>query len=106
MTHFRVDLLLFVGDAVAPTVDLSLGEDGFLPSVVSSLEDLLVSALVVSVAILPPSFSHRSSIFFFRRFLALGSGIVVSPLLSFVSINTGCEIGFAIFDVISVSLNL
>jgi hypothetical protein len=31
----------------------------------------------VSAAILPPSFSHRSSIFFFRRFLAFGSGIIL-----------------------------
>ena len=83
VTHFRVRLRLFVGDAGAPTVELSLG---FLPSPLSLLLDLLASALVVSVAILPPSFSHRSSIFFFRRFLAIGSGIVLSSL-SFHSLH-------------------
>jgi hypothetical protein len=30
-----------------------------------------------SAVILPPSFSHRSSIFFFSRFLSMLSGIVV-----------------------------
>ncbi len=79
--YLRVGLRLFVGDAGAPTVELSLGEDSFLPGPLSSLVGLLESALVVSVAILPPSFSHRSSIFFFRRFLAIGSAIVVSSLL-------------------------
>jgi len=77
MTHFRVGLRLFVGDAGAPTVELSLGEDRFLPWPLSLLLGPLASALVVSVAILPPSFSQRSSIFFFRRFLAIGSDIVV-----------------------------
>ena len=69
-----------MGDAGDPTGELSLGEDSFLPWPLSSLVGLLASALVVSVAILPPSFSQRSSIFFFRRFLAIGSGIVVSLL--------------------------
>lgn len=81
LIHFRVGFRFFVGDAVASTDELSLGEDSFLPWRLSSLVGLLASALVVSVAILPPSFSHRSSIFFFRRFLAIGSGIGVSSLL-------------------------
>jgi hypothetical protein len=83
-------LRLFVGDAGPLTDDLSLGEDRFLLWPLSSPVGLLASALVVSVAMLPPSFSHRSSIFFFRRFLAIGSGIVVSSVslvlyLSFAS---------------------
>jgi hypothetical protein len=83
-------LRLFVGDAGTLTDDLSLGEDRFLLWPLSSPVGLLASALVVSVAMLPPSFSHRSSIFFFRRFLAIGSGIVVSSVslvlyLSFAS---------------------
>jgi hypothetical protein len=92
-----VGLRLFAEDAGAPTVELLLGEDSFRPWPLSSLVGLLSSALVVSVAILPPSFSHRSSIFFFRRFLAIGSAIVVSSLLihSF-QINAGSEIGFDI----------
>jgi hypothetical protein len=83
-------LRLFVGDAGTLTDDLSLGEDRFLLWPLSSPVGLLASALVVSVAMLPPSFSHRSSIFFFRRLLAIGSGIVVSSVslvlyLSFAS---------------------
>jgi hypothetical protein len=81
MTHFRLGLRLFVGDAGASTVELSPGEDRFLPWSLSSLLDPLASALVVSVAILPPSFSQRSSIFFFRRFLAIGSDIAVVFLI-------------------------
>ena len=81
VTHFRVGLRLFVGEAGASTVELSLGEDRFCPWPLSSLVGLLASALVVSLAIVPPSFSHRSSIFFFRRFRAIGSGIAVSSLL-------------------------
>ena len=77
VTHFRAGLRPFVGDGAAPTVKLSADEDSFLPR--PSVVDVLGS--VVSVAILPPSFSHRSSIFFFRRFLATGSAIVVSSLL-------------------------
>lgn len=91
VTHFRVGLRLFVGDAESPTVELWL-EDSFLSWALSSLVGLLASALVVSVAILPPSFSHRSSIFFFRRFLATGSAIVVASLLVHsLQINAPCE---------------
>jgi len=75
-----VALRVFVGDAGALAVELSLGEDFFL-SPLASLAGLLASAVVVSVAIFPPSFSHRSSIFFFRRFLVIGSAIVVASLL-------------------------
>jgi hypothetical protein len=39
-----------------------------------------------SAVILPPSFSHRSSIFFFSRFLSVLSGIVV--YLTFFTIVT------------------
>ena len=76
VTHFREGLRLFVGDSGVPTVELSRGEDSFLPWPLSSLAGLVASTLGESVQILPPSFSHRSSIFFFRRFLAIGSGIV------------------------------
>ncbi len=103
MSHFRGGLRLFVGDTGPWTVELSLGEDSFLPRPLSSLVGVLASALVVSVVILPPSFSHRSSIFFFSRFLAIGSGIVVSSLLfhSF-QINAGCESAL-IFGVITIA---
>ena len=97
LIHFRVGLRFFVGDALAPTDELSPGEDSFLPWPLSSLVGLLASALVVSVAILPPSFSQRSSIFFFRRFLAIGSGIgVYSLLFHSFQINASREIGFDI----------
>ena len=84
LTHFRLGLRLVVGDAGAPTVDLPREEDRFLP--LASLVGLSSLAVVTSRAILPPSFSHRSSIFFFSRFLAIGSGIAVSSLLFPISI--------------------
>jgi hypothetical protein len=97
VTHFRLGLRLFVEDAESPVVELSLGEDTFVSWALSSLVGLLASALVVSVAILPPSFSHRSSIFFFRRFLAIGSAIVVASLLVHsLRINAPCKTGFDI----------
>ena len=81
VTHCRGGLRVFVAGACAPSVALSRGEDSFLPWRFFSLVGLFASAPAVSVAILPPSFSHRSSIFLFRRFLADGSGIVVSSLV-------------------------
>ena len=72
--HFVVALRLFVRDAGTPTVD-SREPDNSLPLSLGSLVGLLSSALVGLGASLPPSFSHPSSIFFFRRFLAIGSGI-------------------------------
>ena len=72
-THFRMAWRLLVD--LGSAVELSLGEDRFFTWLLVSLVGLVSSALVVSLAILPPSFSHRSSILFFRRFLAIGSGI-------------------------------
>src|ERR1043166_4781486 len=78
--YFRVNLRLFEGDAGAPTVALLREADSCLPFPSCSLVGL-VSAPAGSAAILPPSFSHRSSIFFFRRFLSIGLDIAL-PLLS------------------------
>ena len=74
--HFPEVLRFFVSDAGTPTVDSR--EVGSLPLPLGLLVGLIWSALAGSAATLPPSFSHRSSIFFFNRFLAIGSGIAVS----------------------------
>lgn len=61
-----------------PPVELTCEADSCLRSLRWSFVGPLLSAVAGSVETLPPSFSHRSSIFFFRRFLAVLSGITVS----------------------------
>lgn len=77
--HFPVALRLFVRDAGARTVE-SRETNGCLPFRFVLPVGLFSSALVGSAPTVPPSFSHRSSIFFCRRFLAIGSGMFASPV--------------------------
>ena len=79
--HFRVALRLLVGDAGPPTLGSLREADSCLPLHSCWLVGLVSSAPAVSAAILPPSFSHRSSIFFFRRFLSIGLAIALSSFL-------------------------
>ena len=83
--HFRVRFGLFAGDAGVLPVALSDEADCCLPLLSWSFAGPPLSAVVGSVEILPPSFSHRSSILFFRRFLAMSSGIGISSLLDSMS---------------------
>jgi hypothetical protein len=83
--HFLAARRFFVGDAGPPTGALPPEADSCLRLPSCSLVGLVSSA--ESAAILPPSFSHRSSIFFFRRFLAIGSGITMFPFYCSFSHN-------------------
>lgn len=71
VAHFRVSFRFFVGVAGPPIVGLSREATRRLPSLSGFFASLVSGGIVESAAILPPSFSQRSSILFFKRFRAV-----------------------------------